>query len=67
MNSPVKRGKLLPVTEGWLACPVCRRNRRLLRVYPDTSGNKIQVFCRLCKSEIIVNIDKGECFQSHGQ
>ena len=67
MQSSPKRGKLLPVTDGWLACPRCQRNRRLMRVNPDTYGRNIQLYCRICKSEIIVNIDKGECFESYGQ
>ena len=27
----------LTVTDGWVTCPVCKRNRRLLRVEPDTA------------------------------
>ena len=38
-----------------------------MRIYPDTSGHRVQVFCRVCKTELIVDIDKGECFESYGQ
>ena len=57
----------LTVTDGWVTCPVCKRNRRLLRVEPDTAATALPVFCRDCKTETIVDIDKGECFESRGQ
>lgn len=67
MNIAPKHGKLLPVRDGWLTCPACRRNRRLQQIRPDTSATCLVVFCRDCKREIIVDIDKGECFESRGQ
>lgn len=60
-------GKMLTVEHGWLHCPICRRNKRVLRILPDTSATGLQVHCRICKAEFIVNIDKGECYESHGQ
>jgi uncharacterized protein YbaR (Trm112 family) len=50
-----------------MICPRCRKNKRLLQVRPETSAVNLVVYCRMCKSEINVNIDKGECFESHGQ
>ena len=50
----------LTVTDGWVACPVCKRNRRLLRVEPDTAATALPVFCRDCKTEIILNIERGQ-------
>lgn len=38
-----------------------------MQVLPDTEGHKIIVFCRICKAEHIVDIVKGECFESYGQ
>lgn len=67
LHDPGIRGKMLTVRDGWLHCPICRRNNRLLRIWPDTSASKLQIHCRLCKAEIIVDIDKGECYESHGQ
>ena len=54
-----KSGKLT-VKDGWVACPVCRRNRRLIRIDPNTEATDLPVFCRDCKSEIILNIERGQ-------
>lgn len=50
----------LSIKDGWIACPVCRRNRRLLRITPDTKADCLPVFCRDCKTEIILHIDRGQ-------
>lgn len=67
-----KSGKLLPVEqtgngETYLICPVCRRNRRLMKILPDSSGHNIVAFCRDCKSEIKIDIFEGQCFESRSQ
>lgn len=62
-----KSDMMLTVKDGWLRCPRCRQGKRLLRITPETRAENLQVFCRDCKSEIIVNIDKGECYESRGQ
>ena len=64
MQSPGKRGKMLTVIDGWLVCPRCRRNKRLLRINPDTTARHLEVFCRTCKSRIIVDIERGQSFES---
>ena len=43
-----------------MACPVCRRNRRLIRITPETEAKGLPVFCRDCKSEIILDIERGQ-------
>lgn len=48
----------LNVRDGFLICPECRRNRRLLRIEKDTVAENLPVYCRDCRREIIVNIDK---------
>lgn len=48
------------VVGGWAQCPVCRRNRRLARVLPETEGKNIAWFCKDCKQEIIVDIERGQ-------
>ena len=50
----------LTVKDGWVACPVCRRNRRLIRITPETEATDLPVFCRNCKNEIILNIERGQ-------
>lgn len=59
--------KLLTVKDGWLQCPICRRNRRLMRVLPDTEGQRIPVYCRDCKNEILIDIRAGQCFESRSR
>lgn len=39
----------------WFDCPVCGRTK-LLRLRPDMQARNLPVYCRACKSEIIVNI-----------
>jgi len=50
----------LTVKDGWVTCPVCRRNRHLIRIEPETVAKALPVFCRDCKSEIILDIDRGQ-------
>lgn len=50
----------LTVKDGWLICPNCKRNHRLLRVEPETQARGLPVYCRDCKTEIILNIDRGQ-------
>ena len=57
----------LDTEDGWLICPICRRNRRLLRIHADTEARNLQLYCKTCKSEILVNIEKGQCFKSQGR
>ena len=38
-----------------------------MKVRPDTEARSLQVFCRSCKREIILDIDKGERVKLHGQ
>ena len=61
------RGKMLTVKGGWLECPNCRRNKRLMKINPDTTAQRVVAYCRDCKVENIVDIDKGQCFESRSQ
>lgn len=45
------------VRDGWIQCPVCRRNKRLLRITASTCATALPVYCRDCKHEIIVDIE----------
>ena len=53
----------LDVKGGRIVCPRCRRATNQV-VRPDTYAERLQVFCRGCKAELIVNIDNGQCFES---
>lgn len=37
------------------------------QIRPDTTAENLPVFCRQCKLELTVNIDKGQCFESRCQ
>lgn len=50
----------LVAKDGWISCPVCRRNKRLLRITPETQADWLPVFCRDCKTEIILHIERGQ-------
>ena len=67
LQSTGVRGKLLTVQDGFLVCPTCRRNKRLLQVRPDTWAHNVIAYCRSCKTEHIVDIDKGQCYESRSQ
>ena len=54
------KSDILRVTNGWLTCPVCKRNKRLLRVSPTTEAKDLRVWCKDCKSEIILDIARGQ-------
>lgn len=47
----------LSVKDGWISCPGC--GRHLLRIEPETEAKQLPVYCRGCRREIIVNIDRG--------
>lgn len=57
----------LKVWNGWLECPVCHRNKRLLRIGRDTEARDLPVYCRDCKQEIILNIEKGQSVERRSQ
>lgn len=48
------------VRDGWVTCPVCLRNKRLLRIDPETEATALPVYCRDCKKEIILDIARGQ-------
>ena len=60
MQGRREHDKLISVKNGWIACPVCCRNKRLLRIDPDTEAKGLPVYCRDCKSEIILDIARGQ-------
>ena len=67
MNTQAKHGKMLTVRDGYIECPNCRRNKRMLKILPDTKATRAVAYCRDCKREFILDIDKGQCFESRSQ
>lgn len=67
MQAQANHGRMLTVKDGYLECPRCRQNNRVMKIRPDTVARRAVAFCRRCKAEIIVDIDKGQCFESRSQ
>ena len=67
LNGQAKHGKMLTVRNGYVECPICRRNKRLMKINPDTVASRVVAYCRDCKNENILDIDKGQCFESRSQ
>ena len=61
------RGTLLTVRDGWLICPTCRRNKRLMRISLETTAQRVIVYCRDCKTEHVIDIERGQCYESRSQ
>jgi len=49
---------MLGVRDGWIVCPVCRK--RILRVAPETAARALPVWCRRCRREFRIDIDRGQ-------
>lgn len=67
MQTESKHGKLLTVKDGYLICPICRRNRHVRRIVPETSATMLLEFCRTCKNEFYIDISQGQCYESRSQ
>lgn len=67
MKSQEMHGRMLIVKGGYLECPHCRKNKRVMKINPDTVAFRVVAYCRDCKTENIVDIDKGQCFESRSQ
>ncbi len=67
LQTTAERGKLMTVRDGYLACHICRRNKRLMKIDPDTEGHGIVAFCRVCKTEHKIDIVQGQCYESQSQ
>lgn len=66
MPTDDKRRNMLTVRDGYLVCPTCRRNKRLMKINPDAAAERITVYCRDCKTEHKIDIENGRCFESRG-
>jgi hypothetical protein len=66
LQNQEKRVKLI-VRNGYVICPVCRRNKRMHRVTEYADGKRIPAFCRDCKTEFELDMHEGQCFESRSQ
>ena len=62
MQTTGGNGKILAVKDGWLMCPKCGKSK-VLRIYPETKGEAIQVFCKKCGRESLVDIEQCQCHE----
>ena len=47
----------LSTKDGWLLCPRCGRGK-VLRLRPETRARSLPVYCKVCRTESVVNIDE---------
>ena len=64
---PARNGDKISTKDGWLTCPICKRNHRLLRITDATRARGLPVYCRTCHSEVILNIDEGQSVKRQSQ
>lgn len=62
MKNAPKAGKLT-AKNGWLICPACGRGK-VLKLNPATRAVDLTVFCKVCGTESIVNIDECLCLSA---
>ena len=56
----------LVVKDVWLICPVCG-NKRLFRLEAETEARALPVYCRDCKTEILLDITRGRSVERRSQ
>lgn len=66
LQNKIRCGKI-NVDNGWVTCPECGRNHRLLYVHPETEARHLQIYCKTCRNEIILDISKGQSVKRQGQ
>ena len=54
-NGP--KSVILSVKDGWISCPGC--GKHLLRITTRTEAHELPVYCRGCRREIVLNIERG--------
>lgn len=67
MKNESERDIMLTVRDGYLVCPRCLVNRKVVKVDQDTTAHNLAVFCRSCKLELKIDIVEGQCFKSRSQ
>ena len=57
----------LDIRNGWIVCPICKQNKRLLRIHPETEAKNLEVYCRYCKRAVILDIPKGQSLKGQSR
>lgn len=56
----IAEGDRLAIKDGHIVCPVCRLKTKQI-VRSETVARNLQVFCTQCKTQMLVNIENGQC------
>lgn len=67
MQNQEKSSIMLTVKDGFLVCPICRQNKKMQEITPDMYALRTPVYCRRCKSRMLVDVINGQCFESRSQ
>lgn len=67
LQSKAKSVILTVKKDGFIACPKCLRNKKLQRIPPEMEAKGLPVYCRDCKSEVILDIAKGQRVELRSQ
>lgn len=57
-----KSGILLPKRGGFFCCPGC--GSKLIKADAATNAERLPVYCRKCKRELVITIRRGQSFES---
>lgn len=62
MQTQSDRDIMIPMQGGFVCCPRC--NFKLIRTTPTTEAERLPVWCRKCKREILIDIHRGQSLKS---
>lgn len=63
MTNKDRRVKL-QVDNGFLICPRCHRDRKIVKITPTTAAKNLEVMCKFCKFKFSIDIERGQSFES---
>ena len=66
LQAQAKHDRILTVKNEHAVCPKCRK-RMSPRILPTTTGTDVVLYCRACKTELIVDIEQGQRLKGRGQ
>lgn len=54
----------LQIENGFLICPRCHRDRKIVKITPTTAAKNLEVMCKFCKFKFSIDIERGQSFES---